>query len=174
MAKGNAIIVTGERDLDRAMRRLPGRMQAKHVRKATRAIAKKAKARAVALTPKDEGAMAAAYQVRATTKSIKESTGKVRTATAKSGFQYKFNVKQLVGKEYGAKVQITRKSLSKQASKRDVGELRSRDYFYPAAVETGTKHKQAVAPLRRGLTATAPAARAEFSAELRKFVMSPT
>lgn len=173
-----AIIITGDAELDAKMAKLEPKLQAKHIRKATRAGAKKVLARARSLTPQETGTMAAAMKVRAVSRTIKGATGKQKRVTTKAGRSVVVNVKKTVAKEFGARVVIDRKALAKQAGKRgkklSEDSKRGEPFFYPAAVELGTKKKTADSPMRRGMKAAESEALAEFRTELRKFAMNPT
>ena len=88
-----AIIVTGVKELDRALRNLEPKMQKKAIKKATRVAAKKVLAKTRSLTPKETGAMAKAFGVRAITRKIKKKTGVIKQGVSKTGHRYKFAVK---------------------------------------------------------------------------------
>lgn len=153
------------------------KMQNKAIRKATRESAKLFRDRLRPLVPRDTGAMADAIQVRAVTRSIKEGTGVFKEATAKNGFRYRFQVERVVGKDFGAKIEITRKSLAKQLTRRGKNEEAQKvltdKYFYPALIELGGRKKTAYAPFRKTLRAQRMITMGVFRAYLRQFLLNP-
>lgn len=176
----SGILVTGDKALDRALANLPVKLQKKHIRKALRNIGKTVMFYARLRTPKDLGAMAAAFQVRNTSRTIKSGTGKFREATAKNGHQYRFEVQRTVGTDMGVKVEITRKSLEKQVQKRGDADKASRiteedKGFYPAFVELGGPgHGNGHRPMRSALKSSESYAVREFRQELMKLIRSTT
>lgn len=157
---------------------LPDKLQRKVVRKATRAIAKKVMVQAKSNTPQDTGAMAKAYQVRVFSKSEKAATGKTREAVAKNGYTYTFNVKRIIAKVYGAKVQISRQSLAKQTQDQVKRGKRKRiltgneKYFYPAFVELGGGGDSGKKPMRTAMKQLEAQAMQVWRSELRSFIRS--
>lgn len=149
-------------------------MQRKAIRKATREVAKEYKKRVREIIPKDTGAMANAVEVRSVTRTIKGGTGKWKTATRSDGEEYQFEVKRTVGKEYGAKAQITRKSLERASSKTDRPITFGSDdeYFYPALVELGGVGRTADGSMRRQIRAMRVFAVQEFRKHLAEFIRS--
>lgn len=153
-------------------------MQKKVVKKATRAAAKKVLAKTRSLTPKDTGAMARAFGVRAVSRKIKKKTGVIKQGVSKkTGHSYRYEVKTVVGEDFGAKVEISRKSLAKQTEnlvmrgKRRRIYMESDKYFYPAFIELGGGGDSGKKPMRTALKMTEAEALAIFKAELRKFLI---
>lgn len=177
MADKSNIIVTGDKKLDVLLANLEPKMQRKAIKKATRESAKLFKNRLKPTVPKDSGAMADAIQVRATTKSIKKGTGVFKEGTAKNGFKYTFQVKKIIGKDFGAKIEITRKSLAKQLAKRGLHDKADKvmkgKYFYPAMIELGGRKRAADAPFRRTLRQQRMITMGVFRAYLAKFLANP-
>lgn len=164
-------------DLDRALRNLEPKLQKKHIKKACRAAAKTVHAKIKTLTPVDSGAMRESFSVRTTSKKIKAETGHVKQGTnSKTGFTYKFAVKKVVAEEFGAKVEISRKSLAKQSTKlvkkgkRHVAYRDNDKYFYPAFVELGGRGEAGQKPMRTALKQAEAEAMGIFASEMRKFV----
>ena len=144
-----SVFITGDKELDALLRRLPNKVQIKAVKKATRNLAKKLKPKIVALTPEDQGDMRRAYQVRASNRKYKQPTGKIRGGVNKTtGFTYTFPVQKIVARSYGAKVEITRDSLNKVRTTAGAEPIGAGDYFYPASVELGTQRETAQMPMR--------------------------
>lgn len=152
-------------------------MQKKAIRKATRESAKMFRDRLRPLVPRDTGAMADAIQVRAITRSIKQGTGVFKEATAKNGFRYTFQVKRIIGQDFGAKIEITRKSLAKQLARRgkdkEAQKVLDGKYFYPALIELGGRKKTAFAPFRKALRSQRLITMGVFRAYLRQFLINP-
>lgn len=173
MASG-AMIVTGVRELDRKLAGLEPKLQRKPIKKATRAAAKKVQGRSRALTPAETGAMAAAMSVRAVSRNIKVKTGVTKQHTTKDGHTYSFKVRRTVAKEFGAKVEVTRASLAKQAARRGRKIDMDNDAgFYPAFVELGRRRRQADAPMRRGMKSAESQALSEFRSALAAVLANP-
>lgn len=174
-----SLTLTGDRQLDRALRNLEPKLQKKHIKKATRAAAKKVLAHTRSLTPKDSGAMAKSFSVRATRRKIKKKTGQIRASTSKDGTKYSFAVKAVVAVDFGAKVEISRKSLSKQTQNLVKGGKRKRiymeneEYFYPAFVELGGGGDSGKKPMRTALHMSEAEALGIFRSELRALVANP-
>src|SRR5690606_34500138 len=108
-----AIIVTGDEQLDAALAQLEPKLQKKAIRKACRNAAKKAVMPAVKASIRsqayDTGAMHDAVKVRATSRRVKANTGIIKQFARKGdGKLTNFNVKKVVGEEFGAKVEISR------------------------------------------------------------------
>lgn len=164
MAK-QGIIVTGDKQLDRVLANLEPKMQKKHIKKATREVAKQVMARARQLTPVKTGALAASYQVRATTKNITVNTGRVSS----KGFQ----IKSTVAQQFGAKVEVTRKTYAKQVQKRGGSYAVDAEYFPPAHIELGTKTTKPHPSMRTALKSLSEKARGMFVVELRKLIANP-
>lgn len=166
-----AIIVTGVAELDAALASLEPKLQKKGIRKATREAAKKVVMPVVKASIRagayDTGAMHDAVKVRATSRSIKKKTDIVKQFTRRDGKAGSFNVKKIVGQEFGAKVEITRKELNKQLVKRDIAPLKDSDYYYPAAVELGADGTEPKKPIRRVLKSAHAPTLAVFRDELR-------
>lgn len=177
MAK-SFVVLTGDKKLDAALQGLEPAMQKKAIRYATKQAAKLFKERLRPTIPKDTGAMADALQVRAVAKRIKRPTGAVKQATSKNGFNYTFQVTRVVAVEYGAKIEITRKSLAKQLAKRGhiekAQKIASDRYFYPAIVELGGKERAAEMPFRRALRTQKQMTIGIFRAYLSQFIQQQT
>lgn len=175
MAK--ALIVTGSKELTRSLSRLPEKLQAKVIKKACRETAKKLVMpqlkESIRADAYDTGAMHDAVKVKATSRTIKVKTDKVKEFTKRDGTIGQFNVRKTVGKEFGAKVEITRKELNKQLIKRGLPEIKGDDYFYPAAVELGTSEEAAQKPMRRVLPALQGPTMKEFERELAALIRNP-
>ena len=164
MASKN-IVITGDEELDRALARLEPKLQKKHIKKATRNIAKQVLARARMEVPRDTGTLAASFQVKATSRSVVKDTGQ-RTSRG-------FRIKRKVGEEFGAKVEVNRKNYAKQAAKRGKKYDPDGDWFPPAHIELGTDDQSPNPTMRTALNAARPFANLEFQKELRKLIMSP-
>lgn len=167
-----AYTITGMKEIDRKLAAMPEKMRNNAIAKAARNAAKKTLANIRALTPKDTGAMAASFQVRAVTKKVKEETGTLKEGVSKNGRKYTFRVKRVVATERGGKVQINRKSLVKQATKRGKKYTEDDKYFYPVYVELGGGGDSGQKPMRTGLRESEDQVRAEFVSNISKFVNS--
>lgn len=165
--------------LDKALATLEPRMQVKAIKYATRESAKLFKERVRPQIPRDTGAMADAIQVRAVSRSIKQDTGVLKKGVnKKTGYTYTFSVKKTVAKEFGAKIEITRKSLAKQLRKLGhtdkADKVMSGKYFYPAMVELGGRKAAAQKPIRTVLNQQRVITLGIFRAYLAKFVAKET
>lgn len=134
-------------------------------------------AKARALAPKDTGAMAAAIQVRSTTRKIKQATGRTRTVIVPPFRQVTVAIKRTAAEEFGAKAEITRTSLAKQMTKRGRGKYAekllgdTKSFFYPAAFEFGTRGKPPSKPFRLAMVASENETLQAFISELRKLLL---
>lgn len=174
---GKSLIVTGSWLINFRLSRLPEKLQKKHIKKACRESAKKEAMpriqESIRSEAYDTGAMHDAVKVRATSRTIKAKTDKVKTFTKRDGTEGTFNVKVTVGQEFGAKVEITRKDLNKQLVKRGQEEIGDSDYFYPAGVELGTSDEPAQKPIRKVLKTAHRPVQKVFERELAALIRNP-
>lgn len=177
------ISVIGEERLIRRLAKLGGKDAKKYIKKAAKESGKTVKAEARSRTPKDTGAMSKSYRQRQTTYKHKVGTGKWRTGVNKAtGFAYTFQVKKIIAEDVGNQVYIDQDSLKRQASKgkhsvkikfakKRSGKVRSvMAYFYPAAVELGTRKGNGKRPLTKSLFDSKRKVRKIFIRELRRLL----
>lgn len=145
-----SVIVTGDKELDRAL----ARMEAKLLRKLLQTAAKKA---AVVVredfrkrAPVDTGTLANSLAIKVRRYRHKADTGKTVTRAGQT-----YNVKRVVAEDIGAAAIIDRKRFYKQAMKRGKAlskdEKRKEGYFYPAIVELGGRNRTGQRPLTKAL-----------------------
>lgn len=172
-----ALLLTGVKELDKALRQLEPKMQKKAIKKATRVAAKKVLANTRSLTPKDTGAMSRSFSVRSVTRRTKKKTGVIKQGmNKKTGHKYSYAVRQIVGEEFGAKVEISRKSLAKQTENLVMRGRRKRifmesdKYFYPAFVELGGGGDSGKKPMRTALKISQASVLSIFRSELKSIL----
>ena len=134
------VIVTGDKKIDRMMRRLGNEKLAKSiVRKAMRQSLKRVLRAAKANVPKDSGALAKAIGIK--------------TRRSRKGLFLA--------------VQITQAGITKIYAKK--GKAKG---FYPLAIEYGSKHQPAQAPIRKAYDTEAGPARDECLALTRAGILN--
>ena len=134
-----ALVMTGDKALDRKFRVLPAKLQKQIMRKPLREAAKAVAAKAIALAPRDTGDLAKAITVRV---GIAKRGGKTGQPKGGIGFRVHVRVEKL-----------TRKS--------ETG-------FYPAHVELGSAHNAPQPYMRPALEGVGPAARAEALQKIKR------
>lgn len=148
MASAVKVVVTGNREIDRALKRLENKVRNKAVRKASRNAAKKSLADYKQLVPVASGSMRDAAVVR----------GLRKTKSTRGAL--------------GASVIIDRKKLFtfyEARTGRPPGKRKadSEPFFYPTVVEFGLDSKAPESPLRKSVFGNADAIRKIFLNELR-------
>lgn len=166
------IIVTGDRQLDRALARMEAKAINKALPKAAKEAAQITRDDYRRRVPVDSGAMRDAVVTRVRRYKHKSETGKVITRNGR-----RIKVKRVTAADIGARVLLDRKRLAKEASKKKRGKTslpidrkRGGMYFYPAVVELGNRKRSGKRPLTKALYENSGDVRAEFIKAMRRIV----
>jgi len=151
MAKAFSVVITGDKQIDRNLKKFDDKVRKKVVRKAARNAAKKALSDYKNLVPVNTGSMRDATKVRAMKASRKSrgSLGASIVVDKKKLFAlYEARYGHLPGK----------RRVDKEA------------FFYPTVVEFGDSDTAADKPLRRAVFGNEAAIKAVFLSELRQAI----
>lgn len=177
MAK-SGVIVTGDKELDRALARMEAKAIKKLLPKAAKEAAQVSKKDYQRRVPVLTGAMRDAVVVRVRRYKHKEKTGTGRLVTLKSGKQVR--QRRVTAEDIGAKVLIDRNQLTKKAGQKKRGRKslpldlrRGGMFFYPAVVELGNRKRTGKRPLTKALYDNETPIKGEFIKAMRRLVSNP-
>jgi HK97 gp10 family phage protein len=152
MARAQTIIVTGDKEVDRALKALEPKLRNKALKKASRDAAKNVLEEYKRVVPVESGAMRDSAKVRVMKKK-KDAMGHSVILDRDRLFA--------LAKARGKQLSIDRKRGNEP-------------FFYPSVVEFGDKDTEAQRPLRKALFDKETAHKAFFMRELRKQLSLPT
>lgn len=163
------IIVTGDKELDRALARMEAKALKKLLPKAAKEAAKEVQEDYQQRAPVETGAMRDASVIRVRRYKHKSATGQFINRGGRS-----IAVQRVTAEDIGAKVIIDRKKLTRLAGqkKRGRGSLpwdsrRGGMFFYPAVVELGNRKRNGQRPLTKSLYRNDAMVRRKFISAMR-------
>lgn len=156
---GKLVTVTGFKDIDAKLRKLPEALQKKMLRSAMRTGVKRVQKAFVTNVQRDE---------LIDTKAFMQST----KAQALKRSRKRFGVALFTD----TKAMHARRFKKQARSKRSLKEIKQRDFsdefFYPAVLEFGSEHFPAKKPMRRALYENDKVIRAYFRSDLKQLIDS--